>query len=139
MVARSVYTNTAPTGAFRGVSGPYLVFALERHMDHIALELGMDRREFRLGALAHDGDAMLNGQVLEDASILAEAFAAVEDRAPWAELSKGPNRGVGIAATVWLTNPMPGQAQRGWHSRSRDGSDRQRIGRGHDGATPDRS
>lgn len=110
VVARSVYTNTAPTGAFRGVSGPYLVFALERHMDHIALELGMDRREFRLGALAHDGDAMLNGQVLEDASILAEAFAAVEDRAPWAELGKGPNRGVGIAATVWLTNPMPGQA-----------------------------
>ncbi|MCH7670040.1 MAG: molybdopterin-dependent oxidoreductase [Acidobacteria bacterium] len=109
-MARSVYTNTAPTGAFRGVSGPHLVFALERHMDHIALELGMDRREFRLGALAHDGDAMLNGQVLEDASILAEAFAAVEDRAPWAELSKGPNRGVGIAATVWLTNPMPGQA-----------------------------
>jgi CO/xanthine dehydrogenase Mo-binding subunit len=36
IAARSVYTNTAPTGAFRGVSGPYLVFALERHMDHIA-------------------------------------------------------------------------------------------------------
>ena len=29
--ARAVYTNTAPTGAFRGVSGTYLVFALERH------------------------------------------------------------------------------------------------------------
>src|SRR5258708_27274432 len=29
---RAVYTNTAPTGAFRGVSGTYLVFAPERHM-----------------------------------------------------------------------------------------------------------
>ena len=110
LVARSVYTNTAPTGAFRGVSGTYLVFALERHMDHIANELGVDRREYRLRTLVDDGDEMLNGQVLSDASILREAFAVLEERAPWAELGKGPHRGVGMAAAVWLTNPAPGQA-----------------------------
>ena len=33
---RNVYTNTAPTGAYRGVNGPWLVFANERHMDAIA-------------------------------------------------------------------------------------------------------
>jgi CO/xanthine dehydrogenase Mo-binding subunit len=110
VVTRTVYTNTAPTGAFRGVNGTYLVFALERHMDHIANELGVDRREYRLRTLMEDGDAMLNGQVLDDVSILREAFDALEERSPWSEMGKGPNRGVGIAAAVWLTNPMPGQA-----------------------------
>ena len=32
----AVYTNTPPTGSFRGVCGPYMVFAAERHMDRIA-------------------------------------------------------------------------------------------------------
>jgi CO/xanthine dehydrogenase Mo-binding subunit len=31
VVSRAVYTNTAPTGAFRGVSGTHTVFALEQH------------------------------------------------------------------------------------------------------------
>lgn len=109
ILARAVYTNTAPTGAFRGVSGPYLVFALERHMDHIALEVGMDRRQLRLQSLVSSGDAMRNGQVLGDASILREAFETMEEQAPWVGLGKGKHRGVGIAAAVWLTNPMPAQ------------------------------
>ncbi|MDP7548059.1 MAG: molybdopterin-dependent oxidoreductase, partial [Alphaproteobacteria bacterium] len=112
--SRMVYTNTAPTGAFRGVSGTYLVFAAERHMDQIANELGRDRREFRLASLATDGHKMRNGQALEQLSILHEAFDLVEERAPWAEQGQGAIggilRGVGIAAAVWLTNPAPGQA-----------------------------
>ena len=110
VVAKAVYTNTAPTGAFRGVSGPYLVFALERHMDQIANELGVDRRDYRIRSLLGDGDEMINGQVLEDGSILRRAFEVMEDKAPWASLGEGPNRGVGMAAAVWLTNPMPAQA-----------------------------
>ncbi|MFQ5426457.1 MAG: xanthine dehydrogenase family protein molybdopterin-binding subunit, partial [Gaiellales bacterium] len=35
-----VYTNTPPTGPFRGVLGTYAVFAVERHVDQIANELG---------------------------------------------------------------------------------------------------
>ncbi|MFQ5966479.1 MAG: xanthine dehydrogenase family protein molybdopterin-binding subunit [Acidimicrobiia bacterium] len=108
VTSRAVYTNTAPTGAFRGVSGTHTVFALERHMDHIARELGVDRRELRRRNLLGDGDRLLNGQELPDASILGEAFERIEEAAPWAALGKGANRGVGIAACVWLTNPMPG-------------------------------
>lgn len=108
--ARAVYTNTAPTGAFRGVSGAYLVFALERHMDHIAAEASMDRREVRLRNLMRDGDRLLNGQVLADASILAEAFDQAEAVAPWHSLGQAEHTGVGIAACVWLTNPLPGSA-----------------------------
>ena len=106
--ARTVYTNTAPTGAFRGVSGTHLVFAMERHLDEIANRLGMDRRELRIRNLQQDGDRLLNGQELPDASILGKAFDAVQKTAPWSEAGRGENQGVGIAACVWLTNPLSG-------------------------------
>ena len=108
VVARCVYTNTAPTGAFRGVSGPYLCFALERHTDRLAQAIGMDRRDFRLHNLFESGDAMLNGQVLDDADILREAFDRIEAVAPWAGTGKGLLGGVGMAAVIWLTNPLAG-------------------------------
>ena len=117
---RNVYTNTAPTGAYRGVNGPWLVFANERHMDAIADALGRDRREFRLSSLARDGDLMRNGQPLEQVSILHEAFERVDELEPWRDIvsrqsaqrdaGNGLLRGVGMAAAIWLTNPMPGHA-----------------------------
>ncbi|WP_281690538.1 xanthine dehydrogenase family protein molybdopterin-binding subunit [Pseudonocardia thermophila] len=112
VIARLVYTNTAPTGAFRGVNGTYLYHAVERHMDHIAAELGVDRREYRLRHLFADGEELLNGQVLHDAGILRKAFDAVDAIAPWEKLQaeRRPYRGIGIAAAWWLTNPMPGTA-----------------------------
>ena len=110
VVAKSVYTNTAPTGAFRGVSGTYICFAIERHMDRLANAIGMDRREFRMKNLFGSGDAMLNGQVLDDADILEKAFDAVEKVAPFGETGTEPLTGVGIAAVIWLTNPLAGSA-----------------------------
>lgn len=107
---RAVYTNTAPTGAFRGVSGAYLVFAVERHTDHIAATLGEDRLRYRRSNLLRTGDALLNGQVLADADILSEAFDRLESSADWSRLGKGKYRGVGVASCVWLTNPLPGSA-----------------------------
>ena len=117
---RNVYTNTAPTGAYRGVNGPWLVFANERHMDAIADALSRDRREFRLASLARDGDLMRNGQALEQVSILREAFERVDELAAWRDIvsrnqklrdaGAGELRGVGQAAAIWLTNPMPGHA-----------------------------
>jgi CO/xanthine dehydrogenase Mo-binding subunit len=112
LTCKLVYTNTAPTGAFRGVGGTYLYFALERHMDECARALGIDRREFRLKNLIGEGAESLTGQVLESPEILREAFETMDRIAPWAEAGrKGANgklRGVGIAAVTWLTNPMPG-------------------------------
>jgi CO/xanthine dehydrogenase Mo-binding subunit len=110
---RVVYTNTPPTAAYRGVSGPYCMFALEQHMDHIANELGIDRRDFRMQNVHQAGESTTNGQVLSDA-IYPEAFARVDEIAPWAQATAdqqaGPLRGVGIAAVTWLTNPGPGGA-----------------------------
>src|SRR5712691_3550549 len=42
-----VVTNKTPTGAYRGFGIPEAVFAMERLMDRIAGELGLDRMEIR--------------------------------------------------------------------------------------------
>lgn len=106
---RLIHTNTAPTGAYRGVSAVPMYNALEQHMDHIALTLEEDRRALRLRLLLAPGDKLLNGQTLNDAAILRDAFAQVENVAPWIKINndKAPLEGIGIAACTWLTNPMP--------------------------------
>lgn len=100
-----LYTNTTPTGAFRGIAGPWLTFALERHMDHIAAVVGADRRAFRMRHVYRDGDDGPTGQPLPDVAFV-EGFERVERIAPWAQASaRGPYRGVGQAVTMWTTNP----------------------------------
>mgnify|MGYP001120390655 CR=1 FL=1 len=43
-----VYTNTPPSGAYRGYGVPQGYWPVERHMESIASELGLDPLEFRL-------------------------------------------------------------------------------------------
>ena len=106
-----VYTNTPPTGAFRGVCGAVLVFAVERHMDNLAGALGVDRRELRLRNVYRDGDRFPNGQELPDAAFV-DALRAHRGGRAVGELTatRPPRHGVGIAATSWLTNPLAGAA-----------------------------
>ena len=113
VIARLVYTNTAPTGAMRGVSGVYFCAMQERHMDNIADQLGVDRREYRLQNLVKSGDTLLNGQVLDDADLLRKGFEKMEETAPWTQLNKNkkPWHGIGIGAGTWITNSMPGSVQ----------------------------
>jgi CO/xanthine dehydrogenase Mo-binding subunit len=111
-VGRLVYTNAAPTAAMRGVTGVPMYFALESHMDHIARELGVDRREYRLRHLFKSGDRMANGQTLGDADILRKQFDEINKLAPWEEAQsrKGKYRGIAISPAIWPTNPLPGSA-----------------------------
>ena len=107
-VSQAVYTNTPPTGAFRGVGGVYCVYAREQHMDRIAAAIGLDRRELRRRTLLRDGDLGPTGQVFTDMAF-DEELARIEEVAPWAEATRRrPNRGVGLACTVWITNAGPG-------------------------------
>lgn len=114
-VSKVAYTNTPPTAAFRGVNGPYCVYAQELHMDHIARELGMDRRELRMRNLIRAGDEMVNGQRLDDA-YLAQAMERAEQIRPWDEAlgasseANGRLRGVAIVPLTWITNPGPAGA-----------------------------
>ncbi len=51
-----VYTNTPPSGAYRGYGVPQGYWPLDRHMDKIALEMGFDPIEFRLKNAIHPGE-----------------------------------------------------------------------------------
>jgi CO/xanthine dehydrogenase Mo-binding subunit len=114
-VSKVAYTNTQPTAAFRGVNGPYCVYAQELHMDHIARELGIDRRELRMRNLIRAGEEMVNGQRLEDA-YLAQAMERVEQIRPWRDAvsaaapAPGRLRGVAVVPLTWITNPGPSGA-----------------------------
>ncbi|HST46352.1 xanthine dehydrogenase family protein molybdopterin-binding subunit [Jatrophihabitans sp.] len=46
-VCEGVFTNKTPTDAYRGAGRPEATFAIERIMDELAVELGMDRMELR--------------------------------------------------------------------------------------------
>ncbi len=65
LVSRAVYTNTAPTGAFRACNGAYNTFALERHTDEICAAIGMDPVEFRRRNVVGDGSMGATGQIFE--------------------------------------------------------------------------
>ena len=111
--SKVIYTNTPPTAAFRGVNGPYCIFAVENHVEHLARTIGMDRREFRMRNVIQKGDAMVNGQVLDDAYLL-EAMASVESRVTWHQhavpSAPGKLRGKALVPLSWLTNGGPAEA-----------------------------
>ena len=51
-----VYTNTPPSGAYRGYGVPQGFWAVEQHMEWIAREMGFDPLEFRLNNALKSGD-----------------------------------------------------------------------------------
>lgn len=51
-----VYTNTSPSGAYRGYGVPQGYWPLERHVERICRDLGMDSLEFRLKNAVRPGE-----------------------------------------------------------------------------------
>jgi putative selenate reductase molybdopterin-binding subunit len=58
--ARSVYTNTVPSGAFRGYGLSQMIFAVESALDELARGLGLDPLEFKRRNMVRRGDHMLS-------------------------------------------------------------------------------
>ncbi|WP_018698446.1 xanthine dehydrogenase family protein molybdopterin-binding subunit [Amorphus coralli] len=84
LLSTAVYTNTAPTGAFRACNGTYNTFALERHTDEICAAIGMDPLEFRRRAVIGNRSLGSTGQVFEG-DVLApmlDRMAALKARTP---------------------------------------------------------
>ena len=75
--SRAVATNVPPHGAFRGFGAPQSIFALERHLDKIARELGLTPEEFRRRNFIEQGETTATGQVVRD----RVDFGALLDRA----------------------------------------------------------
>src|SRR5205807_1946427 len=54
--SRAVATNAPPHGAFRGFGAPQSIFALERHLNKVARELGLSPEELRRRNFIHEGE-----------------------------------------------------------------------------------
>lgn len=113
LVTKAVYTNTAPTGAFRACNGTYSTFALERHTEEICQAIGMDPIEFRKLNVLKDGSIGSTGQEFEG-DVLHELLAMIDDMRPEGEaprvLPDGRPFGRGIAVGTWFVFVGPSAA-----------------------------
>jgi CO/xanthine dehydrogenase Mo-binding subunit len=103
---RAYATHNPPNGAFRGFGAPQTCFAVERHMDRIARELGIEPLELRRKNMLVLGDQTATGQVLRESVgssvCVTEAVRASDYRRKRAEYQKQPpsarvRRGIGLS------------------------------------------
>jgi CO/xanthine dehydrogenase Mo-binding subunit len=104
---KAVATNTPPHGAFRGFGAPQSLFAMERHMDHIAHDLGLSPVEVRRQNFLQPGQTTTTGQTVRDEIDLGKLLDRALDLSDYAakkarfarENKMGTiKRGMGIAA-----------------------------------------
>ena len=109
----AMYTNNAPSGAFRGFGVTQSAFAVESNLDIVAAELGMDPAELRRKNVMRVGVETATGQELIESVGLLECLDKVEEEIkrsedvdpdsspsdPWAPVQIGSKRYAwGIAA-----------------------------------------
>lgn len=96
---QEVATNKTPVDAYRAPGATQSFFALESALDELALKLGIDPIELRLGNVSREGDPMVDGtpwprvasvDVLEEAKRHPLYLSAVE-----------AGEGVGVALGAW--------------------------------------
>lgn len=107
--SRALYTNSVPTGPFRGAMTGQLTLAYELQLEEIAADLGIDALELRRRNLLHDGDTYATGEVMEGMHfdrILDELVAELGTRpatVPTSDSSIRRGRGVAITLKTTLT------------------------------------
>ena len=82
LTSRAVYTNTAPTDAYRGAGKPESLYLMERLVDKAAAETGIDRFELRRRNLVAPVDmpyTAATGIVWKDADFPAVLARALEE------------------------------------------------------------
>jgi CO/xanthine dehydrogenase Mo-binding subunit len=100
----AVYTNTVPTGSFRGFGGPQVAFSYESHVDMIAQRMKLDPLELRKKNLLIKGEDFAAGDTPTDCD-LKGALAQVADAIGWgkedkASIKSGIKRGKGLACAL---------------------------------------
>ncbi len=100
------YTNSVPTGPFRGAMTSQVCWAYESQLDDIAADLGIDPVELRRRNLLREGDVYATGEALHDVhftELLDEVANAIE----WDEKPAPTNgtvvRGKGVALMIKST------------------------------------
>ncbi len=103
LLSRMVYTNKQPAGAYRGFGTTQVTWACEVQMDMIARGLKMDPLEFRLKNGYVEGDAYINGQVMQAVG-LKETLEKAGREIGWGTVKEQPSggraRGRGLASMI---------------------------------------
>jgi len=112
---KGVYTNTAPTDAYRGAGRPEATFVVERIVTEAAKEIGMDQAEFRKKnfitkfphqqCLVHNIDSGDYNAHLDKAIELAD-YKNFENRRSESS-AKGKYRGIGFATYLEACGVAP--------------------------------
>jgi CO/xanthine dehydrogenase Mo-binding subunit len=114
VTARAIYTNTCPTGSFRGPGGTQMVFAVETHMDELADAVGLDRAEIRRRNFIRTGDRGPTGELMRAASTAEACMEVVLQRLDEFRMSADTSdtraRGYGFACAWWSTLGTPSGA-----------------------------
>lgn len=87
--AASVYTNSIPTGAFRGFGGPQAIFAAESQMNKLAEKLGMDPIEIRMKNILREGDLLSVGTPLPKGVSLESVLRKCAEEGGWIKTDAG--------------------------------------------------
>lgn len=103
----AVATNVPPHGAFRGFGAPQSIFALERHLDRVAKEVGLEPDEFRRRNFIREGETTATSQIIREKvdldGLLDRAFKLTDyhqKRARFAEVNSNGSsvkKGIGLA------------------------------------------
>jgi CO/xanthine dehydrogenase Mo-binding subunit len=108
-----VLTHKPSIAAYRAPVAPQTIFAIDSHMEQLALAIGADPVEFRLRHLQREGDKMASGPAwLSNGA--AEVLTRIAEhplwkkRAEWkASSPKGRLRGTGLSLGGWLGGLQP--------------------------------
>ena len=96
-----VYTNKVPGGQYRGMGAPHTIWAIESHMDEIALRLNLDPLKYRISQANQPGDVTpLKWRITTCG--LTDCLRDAGRMIGWEEKRKNshPLRGVGIASMI---------------------------------------
>jgi CO/xanthine dehydrogenase Mo-binding subunit/aerobic-type carbon monoxide dehydrogenase small subunit (CoxS/CutS family) len=94
----TVYTNSVPAGAFRGMGTPQVVWAYESQMDMIAHAMGWDPVEFRLKNLLDKGEEFAPGDTPMDCD-LKPGLERVAREIGWGSATE-PDCGLGLSCAA---------------------------------------
>ncbi len=104
--ARGRYTNTVPTGPFRGAMTGQVCFAHESAIDELAGQIGIDPLEIRRRNVLRDGDTFATGEVMHEmkyVDVLDELARGIGWHEPLPEPVDGIVRGRGIGLVLKST------------------------------------
>ncbi len=102
-----VYTNTMPSGAYRGYGATQGIFALESAVDELAHKMDMDPVKLREMNLVHEGsiqpayyNEQFNAVALDRCMARAKEMIGWDEKYPFKDMGNGKVRGIGAAMAM---------------------------------------